>query len=124
MEALTVAQQCVCRSKQFENPTRFRRDIQEHPKLPSFGDIFGLKCARQLQKSSFPINVKIGADHPEDTKRRSISVSLPNSSPIKKHDKKKRFLHIKQVVMKAVALLRCPAQFCEIRSEILTSYLN
>ena len=28
MAALTLAQQCTCRSKQFKNPTRSRRDIQ------------------------------------------------------------------------------------------------
>ena len=35
---------------------------------------------------------------PEDTKRRSISVALPNSLPIKRYDKKKKtVLYIKQV---------------------------
>ena len=52
-----------------------------------FGDIFGLKSVRQLQKSSFPIKVKIGVDKcsPEATRRRSISAALPNSSPIKRY---------------------------------------
>ena len=38
----------------------------------------------------------------------------------------KRFLYIKQVVMRTrgITTAICPAQFCEFRSETLTSYLN
>ena len=36
----------------------------------------------------FPIEVKISVDGPEDTKRRSLSVALPYSSPMKRYDQK------------------------------------
>ena len=54
LEALTVVQQCipVCRSKQFENPTRSRRCFQENSKWPNhqfFGDIFGLRVRKIYQ---------------------------------------------------------------------------
>ena len=69
-----------------------------------------------------------GVGSPEDTRRRSISTALPNSSTIKRCDKKKkkRFLYIKQVIKQwqQVALLRCPARFGEFRSDCSTSYWN
>ena len=50
----------ICMSKQFVNPTRLRRDIQENSKLPIFGDMSGLQICMKLQKSLFPIKEKIG----------------------------------------------------------------
>ena len=92
LEVLIVAQWCICRSKQFADPTRSRRAIQENSKSPTFGDFFHLKSVR-LTKSLFPIKVNIGVDSPEDTRRRSIPVALPSSSPIKRYDRKTIPIH-------------------------------
>ena len=59
MEALTLEQfnnntylvpgmLCICRSKQFENQTRSRREIQENSKLQNFGEI----CLPQILQAS------------------------------------------------------------------------
>ena len=96
LEALTVAQYLVqiCKSKQFGNPTRYRRDIQEssklRTKLPTLDGIFGLKSVWQLQKSVVPDQVrwKLVYSPEEDTMRRSISVALPISSPLKRYGPK------------------------------------
>ena len=87
------------------------------------------KSVWQLQKSSFPIKVEFGVDSPEDTinRRRSISVALPNSWPTTRYDQK-RFLYTRYTLNKQwweqVESLRCPAQFCEFRSEIFNSSFN
>ena len=71
------------KKSRISTPTRSRRDIQENSKSPIFGDIFGLKCLT-APKIVVPITAKIGVDNPEGTRRRSMSVALPTSSP-KRH---------------------------------------
>ena len=68
---------------------------------------FAYKSVWQLQKSSFPINVKICVDSPEDESRRSISVGLPNSWPITRYNET-RFLYNKQVVMRTRDITAMP----------------
>ena len=85
---------------------------RKNSKLPIFGDIVSLKYVWQLQKSSFPIKVAIGVDSPEGTRRRSISVALPNSSHIKIWPKYGSDT-LNKWRCEQVALLRCPANFCE-----------
>ena len=57
LESLTVGLivHMLCRSKQFENPTRTRRDIpKKNSKFPFFGHMFGLQICMTAPKILFP----------------------------------------------------------------------
>ena len=84
------------------------------------------KCVWQLQKSSFPSKVKIGVDSAEDTRRRLISVALPNSWPIMRYDQKTVPTHkqVLLIVMRTSGITTMPRSFCEFRSEFFNSSLN
>ena len=68
---------------------RSGRDISENSKAPSFYYFFyryfDPKSVWQFKIESFPIKVKIGVHRAEDTRRRSILVSLPNSPTIQRY---------------------------------------
>ena len=58
-----------------------------------------------------------GVDSTEDTRRVSISVALPNSSPIRNMNKK-RFQHIKHIMTATSGVTAMPSQFREFQSEL------
>ena len=64
-----------------------------------------------LEISSFPIKVEFGGDNAQDTRKISISISLPNSPPTKRYYLKHDSLYMSSNYKKTV-YLRCPAQFC------------
>ena len=108
----------------FENPTRSRRDIQENSKLPFLVTFLAYNLHDSSENRRSWSRWKL-VYSPEDTRRRSISVALPNPSPIKRYEQKTVALcTLHEYWWKQGALLRYPAQFCEYRSEILLSYLK
>ena len=60
--------------------------------------------------------MKFVVDSRKHKRRRSVSVALPNSSPVKRYDKKKkkRFLHMEQVAMRAGGVTAMPRSFWRI----------
>ena len=123
MEAPTLTHHCVCGKKNcMKNYDMFiiRLDLDEILAKTKKHQLFSTKF---VTKSSFPIKAKFGGDKVEDPRRRSIFVSLPISPPIKRHCQN-TIPYIRQVFPRKTFFLPCPAQFCEFRSEILTSYLN
>ena len=107
---------------QLGNATQYRRDIQENSKLPFLATFLAPKIWH-LQKSSFLIKAKIDVDIPEDARRRSISVALPNSSPITRWPNNDSYI-LNKWWEHVASLLWCPAQIHEFRCESLTSYSN
>ena len=106
------------------DPTQARRDIQENSKLPFSGNIFRIHSWWQLRKSSFPTKMKPGVDHPEDTRRRQISISMPNSLPQKGYDQV-WFQYIEHVMIRTGRITAMPRSIlCEFLSEILNRHLN
>ena len=73
-----MALQCICRSKQFENPTRTRRDNPRKLKITNFWRHFWhTNVYNKLQKSYFPIEVKIV------DKRHKETIDISCTDPIR-----------------------------------------
>ena len=77
----------------FREPDSTSPRYPRKPKSTKFCDILAKKSVWQLQNSLFSIKSSSGVDSPEDTRRRSISVALPNSSPVKRYDQKAVPIH-------------------------------
>ena len=114
------------------DPTRTRRHIQESSKLPIFGNIFDLKSLTwQLQKWSFTIKMKMGVDSPElkahgDDGYQRLDCPIRHPS---RDTTKKRFLYIKQVVMRTSGITAMPrlilrASICNVEPRIWTTCAN
>ena len=76
---------------------RIRLDLVEISKKAQNHHFLATISAQNLhdssKKPSFPIKVKIGVDNPEGTRRRSMSVALLSSSPVKRYDPKAIGIH-------------------------------
>jgi len=102
------------------NSPRYPRKL----KFTNFWRHFGLQICRSAPKIVVP-------DQGENWCRQSwrhketIDISCaPQFVHLSRDMAKTRSLYIKQLVMRTMVLLRCPAQFCEVRSEFFSSSLN
>ena len=104
------------------NPTRSRRDIQENSNLPIFGNIFGLKFVWQLQESSFPIKL---TNWWRQSWKHNEAIDIGCTAQIRHPSRgmtQKRFLYMKQVVMRASGLTAMPRSILpKFPSEKITS---